>query len=157
MCRLASNSILDLPRDARSGKECIGGASLNTLTSILAWQSHFSRLVGDIQSARRLLEQASSCLEDPSLADLDTRREKAFVLYQMGVIAMRTDRARAAQLYTDSLAQYRAAGDRRRTAMVLGSMGALVHSLNDYDESERWYRQALEVQRDLGDQRGIAD
>jgi predicted ATPase/DNA-binding SARP family transcriptional activator len=100
----------------------------------LAWQGHFSRQLERIECARQLLRQGLTLLDGSDAAGL----EKAFLLLEMGHIAVVSDRVEARRLYEQSLALYQALGDRWWTANALGALGELAHSLGAYSEASQW-------------------
>jgi predicted ATPase/DNA-binding SARP family transcriptional activator len=121
---------------------------------VLNWQSHFCYRLGDAERARGLLEQSLDLLD--SVASADTRRERAFALLRVAWIeSLSGDRARARAPYEQSLALYRALGDRWYTALTLHGLGVVVQALGEYDRARQLHQEALEIYRALGDQRGI--
>jgi predicted ATPase/DNA-binding SARP family transcriptional activator len=131
---------------------------LSAWVKVTTWQGHFSRQLGQIERARELLAQSLALLGDPAPAGHDTRPEKAFALRTMGDIAYWSgDRQHSREPYAESLALYRALGERWEMAEVLTALGAVSQSQGDFDQAVQLHREALAVRRALGDQRGIAD
>jgi predicted ATPase/DNA-binding SARP family transcriptional activator len=123
----------------------------------LAWQSHFGRLLGQTEVARRLQQEGLVLLQRPELAGCDTRRERAFLLQEMGTTIDLTGRRKEArQPFAQSLALCRELGDRWGTANVLLALGIVAESLGAFEEAMQEQQECLSIRRGLGDQRGIA-
>jgi tetratricopeptide (TPR) repeat protein len=121
------------------------------------WQSHFSLNLGRFQTARQLLQRSLDLLEGSEFADQDVRREKAFVLWQLGWVEHSSGtKEQARQLAMQSLPLYRALRDRWASAGVLSNLGFFAQAMGQFDEAARSHREALAICRALGDQRGIA-
>jgi predicted ATPase/class 3 adenylate cyclase len=80
------------------------------------------------------------------------------VLHNLGLLAgHRGDADEARQLYEESLAHLRTAGDLHDEARLLGDLGALAQgSAHDYAGARRLYQESLTLYRALGDRDGIA-
>jgi predicted ATPase/DNA-binding SARP family transcriptional activator len=134
-----------------------GTGGLRVWAKILAWQSRFTSSVG---YAVQLMQQSLALLEGPALADQDTRAEKAYALFLTSTHSQVPGGffQEARQLEEQSVALYRALGDRWAMAMVLDCSGRLAHdSLGDYDKAQRLCEESLAIRRSLGDQMGIAN
>jgi predicted ATPase/DNA-binding SARP family transcriptional activator len=162
-CRLAANKFSATSRQA--AVDCLAdteqqrsGDELRTLVKILTWQSVFSKLLGQTGLAGQLLERSWALLERPELADQDIRSEQAVVLREMGEITQLSgDREEAGRLYAQSLALYRALGDRRMTADLLTALGKNLGLLARYGEARQLLEEGLAMRRSMDDVRGIAD
>jgi predicted ATPase/DNA-binding SARP family transcriptional activator len=149
-CRLAAEKLQAIAR----------GAELRTLARVLAWQASFSHRLEPVEKAepiRQLLAQSMELLERPELAEQDTRRERAFVLQQMGYVALGTDFKAAQRWYQQSLALYRALGDSWWMADTLYMLGDATALLASYNQAVDFLEESLELRRALGDRRGIAE
>jgi len=133
------------------------GDELRVQARILTWQSLFSRHRGHIESANQLMRQSLALLERPEMADQDTRPEKATILLQMGRMAVLSDREKARRMYEQSLALYRALGDRWEMANALSGLAGVAWNLGDYDEAKELYEETLAIRRALGDPKGTAN
>ena len=123
---------------------------LRVRARILTWQSVFSEGLGRFETARQLLRLSLSLLDDPALANHDTRPERAFTLQHLANLASWAgDREGVRRGYEESLALYRELGDRWGTAAALYGLGylALVSGVYDemgtqifyaYEESDFW-------------------
>ncbi|MEA3396464.1 MAG: tetratricopeptide repeat protein, partial [Chloroflexota bacterium] len=87
----------------------------------------------------------------------DTRPDEAFIRLQMGRRAVRSDRERARQMYAQSLALYRALGDRWGATNALSGLAAVAWNLGNYDEAQELHEESLANHRALGDPRGTAN
>ena len=123
----------------------------------LRWQSAFEQELGHIELASHLLRQSLDLIKELELSDQDTRAERASVLLRMGEIAYNSGRREAWRLFEQSLALYRALGDRWRTAYVLRALGSVALNLGDYSRAKQSYEESLAIRRALGDQWGIAN
>ena len=90
----------------------------------LAWQSHFSEQVGDIEAAGRLAERSLAILDILDLGDqepaqratgspIDCRSTRAFALWAKGMCTYQVSLEQTRRLFERSLALYRALGDPR--------------------------------------------
>jgi predicted ATPase len=130
---------------------------LRVLAKVLMWQGSFSWRLGCIEFADQLLQESLVLLERSELVDRDTRPEKAAVLLQMGHINFDHARKRAKRVYEQSLALYRAVGDRWGAANALSGLSWAVWSGGAYDEAKQLFEESLAIRQSLGDQRGIVD
>jgi predicted ATPase/DNA-binding SARP family transcriptional activator len=139
------------------GQAALSADGLLAQAAALAWQSHFSQLLGHTEVARRLQQEGLGLLQRPELAGCDTRRERAFLLQEMGATADLTGRRKEArQPLAQSLALYRELGDRWGTANVLFALSVSAESLGASEEAAQNQQECLSIRRALGDQRGIA-
>jgi predicted ATPase/uncharacterized protein HemY len=167
--RLAADKLAAIPYSDRTGPSVAadGGPllSADALAAVeglrlraraLAWQGPMSWHLGRVELADQLARQGLSLLQDPALADQDTRAEKAFVLATVGQLTLHYDCGAARPLLEESLALYRALGDRWWAAVALDQLGTSAHILSSYDEAEQLYRESLAIRQSLGDQWGSA-
>jgi len=153
-CRRAAERLAEI--GASAGVPAGYGARVHARA--LTWRGVYHNHLGRNDTARQLLRQSRSLLDGPALADVDARRERAFVLRQEGNVTLWLgEYERAKGLFEHSLALYRELGDRWGMAIALVGLGRTVHDLGAYAEAEGWFREALALRRVLGDQRGIAD
>jgi predicted ATPase/predicted Ser/Thr protein kinase len=145
-CRLAANQLARLSAEAKL-----------VLSRVLAWQGHFEDLLGHAAAAAQLLEQSLALLDSADLAQLDTRRERAFALIESTQLIQDADRERAQALGEQSLSLYREIGDRWGAALALDVLGRIVRALGAHAKAQQLIEESLAIRRELGDQRGIAD
>jgi len=158
VCRSAAERFKAMEKELK-------GEGLRVLATIWTWQGLFNRAMGRIELACGLLEQGLALLDNPPLAgrgpvvslSKDTRRERAFLLQQLGLSLFQSDRQEAGRLWDRSLALYRALGDRWGEANVLSHLGELAQNEGDYVRADQLYEESLVLRRSLGDQKGIAD
>jgi len=125
--------------------------------SLLAWQSVFERHLGHTEAAGQLMRQSLALLASPELAGQDTRPERAFILLQMGRMAIYSDREKSRQMYRQSLALYRALDDRWGTANALSGLASVAWNLGDYAQAQTLYEESLANHRAMRDPRGTAN
>jgi tetratricopeptide (TPR) repeat protein len=123
---------------------------------VLAWESLFAGKVGHLDAAERAARQSLTILDEPSLAGLDMRSERAFALRQAARAALHTDLEQARQLGEQSLDLYRALGDQWEMANVLDELGWTASLPGDYSAARRSYEESLKLHQRLGNARGIA-
>jgi tetratricopeptide (TPR) repeat protein len=130
------------------------GPEVRVLARLLIWQA---RLWGWLDGrADGQLERGQALLDRAEMADEDVRRERAFLLQQMGWLAADRDTGRARELCRQSRALYRALGDRHGLAESLDTLGQVEEKAGALDEAEEVYREGLALRQRLGDQKGIA-
>jgi tetratricopeptide (TPR) repeat protein len=144
-------------RMAAKEQATTSGNGLRVLAKILAWQGTFDQLLVRVELASQLLRQSLTLLEGPELADRDVRLEQAFVLWRMGAMSCESDREKAKRLFEQSLALYRALGDRWGMANALEDLGNVTRQLGTYGEAKQLGEESLAIRQALGDRRGIAD
>ena len=134
------------------------GVSLPLLRSCaLTWWARLERLLGHTDVARSLLEGALASVASAAEPDCDPCTVHAFILLQLGEIAIVSDRDRALDHNRTALALYREAGDDWGAANALSAMAFVAHQTSRYDQASAWNQEALDLRIDLGDRRGIAD
>jgi DNA-binding SARP family transcriptional activator/predicted ATPase len=129
---------------------------LRLMARALAWQSVFSHSLGRAEVAGGALRQGQEILEQPELAGLDIRQEKAFLWRQMARMAHFSSVKAARQLLEQSLALYAEVGDRWSMANVLDELGSAAELVGDYSEAQSLCQESLGLRRALEDQQGIA-
>jgi tetratricopeptide (TPR) repeat protein len=124
---------------------------------VLAWQGVFGQILGRPELASQLLMKGLELLDSPKLAKQDTRLERAFILSATGKIALDTgDRREDKRVLEQSLALYRATGDRWGMANTLQMLSTVAWNLSTYNEARQFAEKSLTLHYELGDQRGIA-
>jgi non-specific serine/threonine protein kinase len=100
------------------------------------------------------LERAATAV--PAVAAVsDAHRARA--CYAAGRMARaRRDYAAARRRYEESLARWRAVGDRQGIALALASLGGVAGDQGEMDTARGLYEESLELRRALGDRRGVA-
>ena len=147
LCQTAANSLA----------AAASGHGLRLAAKILAWQSAFSRWLGQTEKASRLLRQGLSTLERADVLDQDTRPERAFTLSQMGEHLFDSDPETAKLSYTQSLALYRSLDDRWGIARVLSGLGLIAMNSGDYDQAQKLEQESLALARAQGNRAGMRE
>lgn len=127
---------------------------LRTRSRLLGWQSYFANFVHEDDQPVALCEQALTLLSHDSLEAVDVRREKAFVLYQMGRAGHNYDRKKEA--LHQSLALWRELNDPWGIASTLQVLGEPDYWYGSLSEIGAYLEESLKLRRELGDDRGIA-
>jgi tetratricopeptide (TPR) repeat protein len=156
-CRAAAEKLTATPPGDGPVASQRGAKDLRVLARILTWQGSFIMAMGDLEPAGQLLRQSLALLDSSELADHDTRAERAYALRVMGIKAEESGaREEERRLYEQSLALYRALGDRWGTARVLTGLGIHAFYEGNYSEAQQFAEESLALYRALGDQSGIA-
>jgi tetratricopeptide (TPR) repeat protein len=150
--RLATDKLAELAK----GPTEVSAGHLSVWAGALTWQGFFLRQLGRTELARELLEKSLDLLDDPVAAGRDTRRERAFTLRIMGhTQRFSGDIEQARRLQAQSLALYRALGDRWETAYIASELGHATQNWGDFEEAGRLHQEALDIRRALGDPKGM--
>jgi predicted ATPase/class 3 adenylate cyclase len=138
----------------------VRGAELRTLARVLAWQASYILWLGlatNAELARQLLEQGVGLLERPELTGQDMRRERAFILLQMGQVSRYAmDYEAAKRWFEQSLTLYRALDETWWAAHTLYWLSDAVMMLGLFDQARNLHIEGLELWRALGDRKGLA-
>ena len=119
-------------------------AGWRALAKVLAAQSTFA----EPRAADELCRRSLALLEDPELADHDTRAEKAFALWSTGFAAVRGYSAGREGWLEQSLALYQSLGDRWGTARALEWLASTIRYV-DLGEAKRLARESLAIDQAL--------
>ncbi len=124
---------------------------------ISTWQSRFSRLMGQVEAASRLIENAQVHLAAAKAAGYQSQKVEAFFLLEQGNIHFHKDRGTAANCYRHSLALYDTLDEPWGGAKTSARLGLLAHHSGSFHEAVQRYTESLELFRVVGDPRGIAN
>jgi predicted ATPase len=125
------------------------------LARVLIWWGGLFTLE-DVERFWQLTQQSQALLEGPELADQDTRREKALLLWQMGVVTHRSDNEQGRQLHQQSLELFRELDDGWGIARLLFLLALSEGAEGAHREAMRLLEESLTIYRAMGDQLGIA-
>jgi len=145
-CRVAANRL--------AGTDTPQSCFLHAYLCI--WQSRFSRLLGEIEPARRKREDAenlASRLESPGQ---DDRRLQAFIWLEAGEAIFTADLKLAREHLQRSVKLYRQAAETWRLAAALADLGINLQHSGNYAEAIEPLTECIAMRRALGDQRGLA-
>jgi predicted ATPase/DNA-binding XRE family transcriptional regulator len=95
-----------------------------------------------------ILERASN--DGPTLDRGDVHSALGHVVWSQG------NRQRARALYKESLAIFRALGNKEGIARALHGLGSEARDRGDYAKARRYYEESLTLRRELGDTRGVS-
>jgi DNA-binding SARP family transcriptional activator/predicted ATPase len=133
-----------------------GEDQLRTLVKIQTWRARFHRLLGNPERARELHQGCLDQLDELACEDQDARRERAFLLLEMGNTIYHTDLESANRWHRESLELYRGLEDDLGTASALAGLGETALQNGRFIDSIACYEESLNLFRALGDPRGIA-
>ncbi|MBN1140122.1 MAG: hypothetical protein JXM73_26365 [Anaerolineae bacterium] len=136
-----------------AGRTAVGPEAVRILVELLARQA---AIEPDDAIRARLAQRCQALLARSELTGLDLRRQRALVLRVFAVHLAGGEVARARALLEESLALYRALGDRWAEAIVLLILGSLEYNDGKIDDAGRQYEESLALFRALGAQHGIA-
>ena len=139
------------PADLDLDTDC--GERKRLSARIMTWHSVFC----EYKVAKEKVDEALVILERIEDVDVDTRREKAFALQELGDLTIDFDRDEAGAIYEQSLALYRLVEDDYGAAQVMTSLGWVCAHKGELEGGRRWGEGSLALQRSIGDQKGIAD
>jgi predicted ATPase/DNA-binding SARP family transcriptional activator len=127
------------------------------LAGTLSWRALLQAFSGRHDEAPQLARQVLDLLDEPTLADVDTRAERALALCVMRLSSPDPSDERTWKGPVEqSLALFRELGDSYMTANLLAWMGVGAELLGDYTEARQRREESLELRRALGDGMGIA-
>jgi len=121
-----------------------------TRIRMLAWQSHFQRLQGELESANQLLDECQVLLETLDADGYDTCQEQAFILFERGECDFNFDRDAAVGYYERSMDVYRDVEDVWGVAKALASLGLVAHQMGAFERGVQCYTECLELHRRMG-------
>jgi predicted ATPase len=134
----------------------LSGTQPRLLVRLLTWRSIFSYELGQVELANRLLQQSLAALNNPDLADQDTRRERALICQLMAAMTG-GDVEKSRQLQKQSLSLFQAVG---RDWEAAGQMIDLIFAsylAGDFAEARHFYQEANAILRRYSDLRGLAN
>lgn len=130
--------------------------ALALLPKLLAWQSVFRRLQGDVVGAEAVLGRARQLAErQPEGAA--QQATLAFVLLQLGLVTSEGLPDDPRPYLEQSLAIYQALGMRWEASHALLWLGDHARYQGRFVEARQYFRSALEMRQEAGDRRGIAE
>ena len=118
----------------------------------MRWLGAARDRLGQREAGHQLVLEALALFDDPALANLDMREEKAEALWELGYQLIGTDIEESRRRTETSLSLYQALGDRRGTALVQTSLGFREVRLGEYARAEERFRDSLAWSRSYGHQ-----
>jgi len=132
-------------------EEAILGAQL------LTWLGVFQLGTGQIERARATLQQAQDLLDKIEQPSEMVMAVRAFLLLHCSFYSIANKfGGQAITLNEESLALYRAIGDKWGTALALDALGQKYLSLGAFDRAFQFQEECLKLREQLDDQLGIA-
>ena len=130
---------------------------LRVLARVLGVQGIVSYDLGRRDDGRQLVQRGRALLDELALADIDTRTERAFILWAMHFLAlMDGDGILAKRFAEQSLELCEEVGDGWWTAFALQCLGYSALARRDLDEARQWLEASLASSQAIGDRWGIA-
>jgi DNA-binding SARP family transcriptional activator/predicted ATPase len=120
------------------------------------WQSCFSRLLGELETAERLRKRSSDIANHLAQEGRDTRSVQAFVYLEDGEALFSADLKLAREHLLHSVDLYRIIGDPYRLAISLGALGINLQHAGQYAEAIEPLTECIELRRVTGDRRSLA-
>jgi predicted ATPase/class 3 adenylate cyclase len=129
----------------RRSNDLEGEARCLARLGLISWR------LGDYEGARHAYDQALTLLGgEPRYRD-----EEAEIRYGIGIVYRQQGQyEEASQQLTRALALYRALENRKDEARTLTALGGIAYLQRHYAETMRYYQQALQIQRSIGDRAG---
>lgn len=135
-----------------SERTAVRPSYLLALVRLLTWQCQLQRWIGSFDQAKALGNEALSILARPEMED--ARRERAYVLYQLSYVTARQDRSEeASEMLQEALSIFRDVSDSSGIVLATGDLGDVAVRLANYEQAERYHRQAMELNEALGHRR----
>lgn len=128
-----------------------------TMTRVVAWQASMCALLGDLETSRRLIGESLALLDGPTLADKDTRPERAHIAAELGYTRLYTNPETARQRFTESLERYRGIGHKWGMAYALLGLGRAARNLGVLREAREAMTQSLSLHREIGNRIGESE
>jgi predicted ATPase len=132
-------------------------AAQRTMARILAWQSTFRSLASDPQTSKRLIRESLALLDSATLADEDTRLERADIAQQSGYVWLYPDPGTARQHFAESFRLYQEAGHTLGMAYALLGLGRAASYHGAQEEAREAMTQSISLHKDMGNQVGESE
>jgi tetratricopeptide (TPR) repeat protein len=157
-CQSAADRLAAIAPSQRHAAAQSEAIRLRVLARVLIWQTYFTNFTGRRDCARQLLRRSSNLLDEPILADQDTRAEEAQLSALMSKIAeARGEWEEAKRLEQHALELYRSLGDKWATATWLTGSATTFLSEGALAEAQHIAEEGLALRQSLGDQWGVAN
>jgi predicted ATPase len=127
------------------------GSSLRVWSRIQSWRCLLAN-----QGATHLLQRALDLLDRPEAAAEDTRRERAFALWLMGMRTTTQDPKRSGRLVEHAVALFEGAGYRWEANFPMGYLSLWAAGRGRFDEARTWIERRLAICSETGDLAGVA-
>ena len=124
---------------------------------VLGWQATLCGLAGDLQREVRLLRESQVLLDSPTLADEDTRVERAHIAWQSGYLVLYTDPATARQRFAKALELYEEIGYKWGIASALLGLGRALRGLNVLEDARQALASSLVLHHEIDNQHGESE
>jgi DNA-binding SARP family transcriptional activator/predicted ATPase len=139
---------------AETGPSSAAADTQRTLARVLAWEATMWSLLGDLEGSWRLVNESHALLDAPTLADEDTRLERAHLARQSGYGRLYADPRTARQHFAKSVELYQEAGHKLGMAYALLSLGRAASRLGAYEEAREAGSRSIALNREIGNRVG---
>ena len=124
-----------------------------SLARLLVWYAKFCEPVGQMEKGKILCRRSLQILDGLAADGRDMRRERAFVLWELGGLVWYDNIVEARQLLAESVALCREVNDLWQLAGALRESARLRLMDGEYRISDEMAAEGLEIREKLGDQR----
>lgn len=133
---------------------------LRTMARIEMWHATCISLIGDEPQGYLAIEESLALLDNPLLAQQETRPERAHIALQLGYLELNRNAEAAKQHFVQSLELYQGLDDKWGMAYALLGFGRAARNMNDIDQAQLALRQSLalhgEIENRLGQSETLA-
>jgi tetratricopeptide (TPR) repeat protein len=126
------------------------------LAKALLWRSRFNANMGNWELAKQLLQESQALLDSPALADWDTREERVWLHFMLGVAA-EPHWEEARRHHEKRLALAQELGWRWASAHALWELGWVELRAGRYDLARQRFQESLRLYRDLGNHSKVVE
>jgi tetratricopeptide (TPR) repeat protein len=127
------------------------------LARMYAWRSVFASLMGDTVRSQRFAQRALAILNSPTMAEQDSRAERALIWLEVGYNVRDSDPEEALVCLSRSHKLYQEIGDQAGVADALEGLGRAARNLRDLEVAERAVAESLRLRQDAGDEIGTVE
>ena len=122
---------------------------------LLAWRTHFCRLLGNVDLSRRFADECKHTLDEAGGTRNDLQRGQALMWRERGYLA--GSLTEQLDCFMHSAALFQSLGDAWWQAVVLSWSGELVNRLGDRLNSKTLLEKAVELSREAGEPHRLAN
>lgn len=134
----------------------VGDGESWLLAKLLAWESVFARLLGELDEAERMLRRGLALLDTAEASGRDVRADRAFAHLRLGQLERARGSVGGQDDFERSIALYRELGRAWDAGVALWELGRLNYRLGRYEIAAGWQRESLALREACGDRRGVA-
>jgi tetratricopeptide (TPR) repeat protein len=140
--------------DQLAGVDTLQACTLQAQLRI--WQSRFSRMLGELEPARRQWEESLELAGRLESFGWDAHPLQAFIWLEAGEAILTADLKSARAHLQRSVELFRQAGDTWHLAAALADLGINLQHSGDYSQATEPLTECITIRRASGDRRGLA-